>query len=173
MSGNETLFRSCGSSENLRTQFNALLADLVTRSSGDGILTTPVIAVGSGATTPGHDAFECRVNGVSYHKAAADVALTATTHDIASHATDFERTYDFSVDAAGAVIITAGAVAAVGASVRGVTPAGNLPIGKLVLVGITNTLFDATTHDIDGAQTTSATYSDDAVEAPTALALTD
>ena len=191
-----THFRSGGNSEALRTQFNAVVADVLdvrtelaalrldliavrdelllelddieALRTGSVILTTPVLAIGTvDAAELKHDAFQVRILGVTVDVPAAEVALTATTHDVAAHATNIERRYDVSVQADGAVIITAGAVAASGASTAGATPAGNISVGDFFLRTDT-TLFDAVTMDLDEAGVVASAFNSDAIEVLTA-----
>ncbi len=191
-----THFRSGGNSEALRTQFNAVIADLLdirteltalradyiagraelilelddieSLRTGSAILTTPVLAIGTVAAEElKHDAFQVRINGVTVDVPAGEVALTATTHDVAAHATNIERRYDVSVQADGTVIITAGAVAASGASAAGATPAGNISVGDFMLRTDT-TLFDAVTMALDEAGVVASAFNSDAIEVLTA-----
>ena len=171
----KTHFRSGGNSQALRLQFNAALADAETFRTGSGVLSDPDFRIGtSSAKELKHDAFEVRINGVTRFIAADEVAFAAPGDDIASHATDFERWYNFSIAQSGIVIITAGAVGVPGATSEGAVPAGNLDLGSLKLTGTTNVLWDATTHDLDeAANITASVYESTAIETPTALALTN
>ena len=93
-------------------------------------------------------------------KATAEVAFTATTHDIAADAgAAQERWYLLSIVAAGTVTITAGKAGAVGAGTFPATPSGGTPIGAVRLeIAAGATIFDATTDELDEAHITDEYY---------------
>lgn len=93
-------------------------------------------------------------------KASAEVAFTATTHDVtANGAAARERWYLFTIVADGTVTITAGVQGAVGAGTFPATPTGGTPFGALrieIAAGATD--FDATTDELDEAHITDEYY---------------
>jgi hypothetical protein len=101
--------------------------------------------------------------GASMHVTAAEVAFTATTHDIAGHATlDKEAFYLLSADSAGAVTVTKGTTATAPNAVMPATPANEIAFASvriLVELNATPAVFDATTDELDEAHLT-VTYAD-------------
>lgn len=100
--------------------------------------------------------------GVLYSKTTAEVAFTATTHDIAPHATLVqEAVYLYSLQTDGDVTVTMGTIASgSGTAQIPKTPSGEVAIGYLRLaVAAGATLFDATTDELDEAHLTD-TYVD-------------
>ncbi len=90
-------------------------------------------------------------------KTTAEVAFTATTHDIPPDAVDIqEAVYLVTLQADGTPIITMGAIAdGAGNAVIPAPPAGEAVIGYLRLaVAAGATLFDATTDELDEAHLT-------------------
>jgi hypothetical protein len=102
------------------------------------------------------------VKGVFKSKSTAEVAFTATTHDITAVSGSIqEAVYLYSLDASGTVTVTKGATATgSGNAVVPATPAGNTAIGHLRLaVAAGSTDFNATTDDLDAGHLTD-TYTD-------------
>lgn len=102
------------------------------------------------------------VAGVPKTKTTAEVAFTATTHDIPANASSVqERCFTYSLDASGTCTVTAGGIAT--GSGKGAVPdppAGESMIGYLRLaVAAGATPFNATTDDLDSAHLTD-TYVD-------------
>jgi hypothetical protein len=99
--------------------------------------------------------------GVFKSKATAEVAFTATTHDIPNNASIVqEAKYLLSLDAAGTPTLTMGAVANTGLSVLPEIPAGLTPIGYVkIQVAAGGTKFTAST-DLLSAGHLTVTYFD-------------
>lgn len=101
-------------------------------------------------------------NGVFGSKASAEVAFTATTHDIAAHATDVkEAMYLVSFSAvAGTPAITMGTISVgSGTAVLPEIPTGHTPIGAVRIAAVAGGAgFDATTTDLDTAAAVTVTY---------------
>lgn len=178
MSGNKTLFRSCGSSENLRIQFNALRADLETALRGTGLLTTPGVAVGtSSATEIKHIAFEVQHAGKRQTIAGDEINLdSGTADDIPSHATNIERTFILEVDAAGSVTVVTGALGTVGNSAMPATSGGAVRLGVIVVQApVSGAEFEADVDNLNVAQDSvdAVTFTSDAVITFTSADLTD
>lgn len=111
--------------------------------------------------------------GVLYSKTTAEVAFTATAHDIAADAlTVQEAVYLFSTVANGTITITKGTTATgAGNAAIPAVPAGGVPIGYTriaVAAGIVD--FDASSDDLDDAHLT-VTYVDLSYIAPTLTCL--
>ena len=107
------------------------------------------------------------LNGIIYTKTTAEVAFTATTHDITADASAIqERCYLMSLQADGTATITAGTVASgSGNATVPATPANETPIGYLRLaVAAGSTDFDASTDLLSAAHLTD-TYVDLSVNA--------
>lgn len=105
---------------------------------------------------------EFSVNGSALKKAAAEVAFTATTMDIAaSTAAVREACYLLCLDASGTATLTMGDIASgAGNAVVPLTPADRCPIGYVrIAVAAGSTSFDATSDDLDAAHLT-CTYVD-------------
>ena len=103
-----------------------------------------------------HGTFTKSVAGALAEVTGAEVAFTATTHDIAPDAnTPQEAIYLLSVNAAGAVAITKGATADQGSAVPPAAPAAQAVMGYVrIVVAAGATPFDATTDDLDAAHLT-------------------
>jgi hypothetical protein len=133
----------------------------------------PGLAIGTGSKTKVliANTFSFLVDGVPAQKTTAEVAFTATTHDItANAAATRERWYLFSIVAAGTVTVTAGTQGAAGAGTIPATPAGGVPIGLLkITVAAGATDFDATTDELDEAHLTDVYYDLVGVPNPTDL----
>lgn len=102
------------------------------------------------------------VKGVFYAKTTAEIAFTATTHDITAVAGSIqEAVYLYSVNAAGTVTVTKGTTATgAGNAAIPSTPAGTTAFGYLrIAVAAGATDFNATTDDLDAAHLTD-TYVD-------------
>lgn len=127
------------------------------RAQDDFTLNRPALAIGViSAAEIAHGAFTKVVAGAIAEVAAAEVAFTATTHDIAPDAqTPQEAYYTISVQAGGTVIVTKGATADEGLAVPAAVPAGEALVGYVkVVVAAGATPFDATTDDLDAAHLT-------------------
>jgi hypothetical protein len=100
--------------------------------------------------------------GIFYSKSSAEVAFTATTHDIAPNASLVqEACYLVCLDAAGTLTLHMGAIASTsGGALLPEIPAGKTPIGYVrIKVAAGATLFNASTDDLDAAHLT-VTYVD-------------
>lgn len=154
---------------NLRTQFNALRADLNTVLTGDYLISLPVLAIGSTKAQVANGAFTFAVNGIQEQKAAvaAGTAFTATTHDIADGSA---RAFTISIATGGTITITAGTAAVGTTATAPATPAGEVKMGE-VLIAASGAIFNATTDDLDAVHLT-VTYTDSAVFTRTSSDLT-
>jgi len=97
------------------------------------------------------------IDGVLYQKTTAEIAFTATTHDIAADAGSVqEAVYLYSVDSAGTVTVTKSPTATgAGNAAIPATPAGDAPLGYLRLaVAAGATDFDASSDLLDAAHLT-------------------
>lgn len=131
----------------------------------DFLLNRPGLAIGtvSAAEVKISNPFTKVVGGAIAEVAAAEVGFTATTHDITADATKVqEAIYLLSVDVAGTVSITKGATADEDAAVPPALPAGQAPVGYvLIKVAAGATDFDATTDDLDAAHLTTTFFDAD------------
>jgi len=120
------------------------------------VLNSPGLAIGSAAAKVAIGATcEFTIDGIFYSKAPAEVAFTATTHDIvAPTGITKERYYVLSITSNGTVTITAGTVALEG---YGDSPAfSSLPsdccvLGYVKLVVKAGQTFDATTTGLNNS----------------------
>ena len=94
-------------------------------------------------------------------KTTAEIAFTATTHDIAANASAAQEAwYLVSLDSAGTATITKGTTAAADSAVLPAVPSGDTAIGGVkISVAAGATPFDATSDDLDAAHLTT-TYVD-------------
>jgi len=157
----------------VRAALNLALATLEAVRSGDGLLTTANVAVGtSSATEIKHDAFEVRHNGVSQIIAADEINLdSGTADDIPSHATNIERTFILQVSPAGTVTVGTGALGTVGASAVPSTDAGSVRMGVIVVQApVSGAQFEADVDNLNTGQDSvdAVSFTSDSVEAPTA-----
>jgi hypothetical protein len=146
---------------NLRTQFNALRADLVKALSGDYLISASTLSIGSTKPQVATTAFDFAVNGMPEAKAAvaAGTAFTATTHDITGGSSN---SYLLSIATGGTITITMG-TEAVGTTpgAAAALPAGEVAIGTVTIYSAAAG-FDATTTDLDDADLT-VTYTSAAI----------
>lgn len=101
-------------------------------------------------------------NGVMLQKATAEIAFTATTHDIPANADSVqEACYLLSLNSSGTATLTMGTIATgSGNAVVPACPAGNTPIGYVrIAIAAGATPFDASTDLLDAAHITD-TYVD-------------
>jgi hypothetical protein len=155
----------------VHTVVGQLVNDVVAIQGGDALLSAPGLAIGtSSAAKVKHNAFNVRVDGNTQLIAAAEVAFTATTHDIADpDAAGREAIYVLSVNAAGTVTITKGSDAALGAAVAPATPAGEVKMGEVKVAHDGSAIFDASTDLLSAAHLTD-TYTDATLAALTSSA---
>lgn len=117
----------------------------------------PGLAIGSSSKTKVliTNTFSFLAAGVPKQKTTAEIAFTATTHDVTADAgAARERWYLLSIVAAGTVTITAGTQGAVGSGTIPATP--SFSSGGVAAVGLVRievaagaTDFDATTDELD------------------------
>jgi hypothetical protein len=177
MSKSATAFRSCGQSENVRTQFNALLADQLTMVGGTYPRTSAGLVIGTTKPRVGTVAFTYQIGGLGYAKAAvaAGTAFTDTTHDIADGK---ENTFLLSIATGGTITITMGTVGTGEGNAGAIAalPTGECAIG-LVTIYAEGAAFNANTNDLDATHLTvtykSYTYDDAFSGGRTAAALTE
>jgi hypothetical protein len=126
----------------------------------NGIFTAPGLTIGTTAATKVKIAntVNYTVSGQMYTKATAEVALTATTHDIADGS---EAYFYLTIDAAGTVTITKGteATTASGGATLDWDEAGSGTLLGAVKLVISGAAFDATSDDLSAAHVTD-TYID-------------
>lgn len=108
--------------------------DNISTALDNNVLSTPGLVIGSSANTSVKIASTTvfKVNGTVLSKTTAEVAFTATTHDIPANASSVqERVYMLSLDASGNPTITAGVISTgAGTALLPERPArGNAPIG--------------------------------------------
>lgn len=98
--------------------------------------------------------------GAIKNKTTAEVAFTATLHDIAPDAgAARERWFLLALAANGTPSITAGTAGAVGSGTYPATPSGETPIGLVrIEVAAGATLFDASSDELDAAHLTDEYY---------------
>lgn len=140
-------------------QVNMDAADASHTNDGNRALSSAGLAIGSGSKK------EIKiVNTVTYlsggvfkSKTTAEKAFTATTHDIAFHATLIkEAVYLMTLAADGTPTLTMGTIASgTGNATLPERPATGTPIGYVrIRVAAGATPFDATTDDLDSAHLT-------------------
>lgn len=146
---------------NMRTQFNALRADLIKALSGDYLISAPGLAIGSTKAQVATDAFDFAVNGMPEAKTAvaAGTAFTATTHDVTGGSSN---SFLLSIATGGTITITMG-TEAVGTTpgTAATLPTGEVALGTVVIYSAAAG-FDATTTELDAADLT-VTYTDAAI----------
>lgn len=159
---------------NLRTVINAIRDDVASLLSGTHLVTTAGLAIGSSSAAKVLTAaFQYQVDGVRAHKASAETAFTATTHDIADPDDDpREAIYVLSIAQGGTITITKGTTAAADAAVAPATPAGELKLGEVLIQHDGTAIFDASSNDLDADHLT-VTYTSEDVFAQTSFDLTD
>lgn len=125
-------------------------------------LSNPGLAIGSGSKAKVliANTVVFLIAGVFKSKTTAEIAFTATTHDIAPNASSIqEAVYLLTLNAAGTATITKGTTATgAGNAAVPAAPAGQAVIGHVrVAVAAGATLFDASSDNLDAAHLT-ATY---------------
>lgn len=137
----------------LMDQFDYLASGIKNRFIGN-----PTLAIGTVSKKEIKFSTAVYLNdGVFYSLTGAEVAFTATTHDITANATSVqEAVYLLSVDSAGTVTVTMGDVSTgAGTALIPEVPSGDTPMGYLRLaVAAGSTDFNATTDDLDAAHLT-------------------
>lgn len=133
------------------SRLNKIMATLLNMS-----LSSAGLAIGSGSKKAVKIANTVTYlnDGVFCSKTTAEVAFTATTHDIAAHATNIkEACYLISLIADGTPTITMGDIAVgEGNATVPAVPSGKTPIGYVrIHVHAGATPFDATSDDLDAA----------------------
>ena len=98
------------------------------------------------------------ITGLFYSKTTAEVAFTATTHDIAANASTVQEAYYvLTLNSSGTPTITKGATANTGAGLLPTPPANEAVIGYVrIRVAAGATSFDASTDELDEAHLTVA-----------------
>jgi hypothetical protein len=152
---NATQFRSCGNSENLRTQFNALLADVRLSLNGTFVVDDDGanLAIGGTVQNVYTGAFKYQIRGPRYVKnaVAAGTAFTATTDDVSDGSC---RAFLLSIGTTGTITITPG-TEAVGTEPGALPtcPVNDCPIG-LVTIAADGAIFNATTDSLAASHLT-------------------
>lgn len=139
--------------QDLMTMFDAVNTSLQNRA-----LTSAGLAIGTSSTSAVKvvNTVTYLSGGVFKSKSSAEVAFTATTHDIPANGTKAqEAKYLVCVDGSGTLSLTMGAIADSGASVLPEIPTGLTPIGYVkVSVAAGSTPFDASTDALSAAHLT-------------------
>jgi hypothetical protein len=150
-----------------------LRAALVACLTGAGLISTPTLAIGTSSKKDvKFSSFNFRALGFQEAKTGAEVAFTATTHDIADpDALPREAIFVLSIAQGGTVTITKGSDALAGAAVAPATPANECKMGEVLIQHNGTAVFDATTDDLDAAHLT-VTYTDEPLLGADVLALT-
>lgn len=156
--------------QSLITLANELRAQLVLWQNV--VLTPPGLAIGSSSkkAVKVANAVNYLESGTPKLKAGAEVAFTATTHDIAVHATLVqERVFLVTISGSGVYTLTAGTIATgAGVAVAPAIPTGHHKLGTVRIAVAGGVVpFDATTDDLDAVHLT-VTYTD-ATEPPAAV----
>jgi hypothetical protein len=138
--------------------------------NGNILVKAPTLAIGTDKTKIAHGEYIIQVDGFRTRIAAGEVAFTATTHDVADpDASGREITYLLSMTTGGSTpTITAGTIAALGASAAPATPAGHVVLGTVKVAHDGTAIFDATTDELDEAHLTD-TYTPATAYGETAL----
>lgn len=168
-----TQFTSCGQSDNLRMHYNLLRAALVACLTGAGLISAPTLAEGTSSKKELKHA-TCNFRALGFQEAltGAEVAFTATTHDVLDpDALARGAIFVASVAQGGTVTITKGADALAGAEVAPDTPANECKLGEVLIQHNGTAIFNATTDDLDAAHLT-VVYTDAALLGADVLALT-
>jgi hypothetical protein len=117
----------------------------------DLVLSSAALAIGSSSKAKVKivNTFYYMIDGVMYSKTTAEIAFTATTHDVANGK---YAVFVLSVDSAGTVTITKSADAASLATVVFPTvPASEVVIGFVIINPTGTGAFDASTTELDDA----------------------
>jgi hypothetical protein len=143
---------SLDTTNTLATELKDIVDSIYTNNSGTAVKTSPTLAGGT-TVTLGSAAFQYAINGVSYYKAAANTAFTATDHDVATGSK--WASYRISVGTSGTITITisaandydteALAIAAVPA-----VPSGECDMGYITIQSTSGAIWDATTDALTG-----------------------
>lgn len=122
------------------------------------VYTAPGLAIGSAAKAKIliANTINYSVDGLMYTKATAEVAFTATTHDLAD---GYEAYYYLTINAAGTVTVTMGteALSTVGATLDWSEAGAGTIIGA-VHIATSGAAFDAGTTELDAATVTDTYY---------------
>lgn len=131
--------------EELRGLVNRLVAQVCLMMPGV-VLSAPAVKAGTSAATAWRsEAFTFAARGKVEAKAAAETALTATTHDTAASK---EAWYVLSVAAGGTLTITKGADQTIGTKVLPTVPDNQVAVGYMQIVTGSGGIFDASTDDL-------------------------
>jgi hypothetical protein len=134
------------SSEDIRNALEKLQINAV-----DHLLSSAALAIGSSSKAKVKivNTFYYIIDGVLYSKTSAEVAFTATSHDVAE---DKFAAFVLSIDAAGTVTITKSADAATLAEiVLPAVPADEVVVGMVIINPTGTGAFDASTTELDDA----------------------
>lgn len=169
-----TAYTSCGQSDNLRLHYNKLRAAVVALCTGAGLITTPVLAEGTSSKKElKHSTFNVRALGVVEAVTGAEVAFTATGHDILDpDAQARGALYVISVAQGGTVTITKGDDALAGQEVAPDLPANEAKMGEVLIQHNGTAIFNAVSDDLDAAHLT-VVYTDWPLLGADVLALTN
>jgi hypothetical protein len=131
--------------EELRAAVNNLVLHASVSMPGC-LLSAPSVKTGTtSAKAWRSEAFTFAARGKKESKAAAETALTATTHDVAASK---EAWYVLSIAAGGALTITKAADQTIGTKVLPTVPDNEVPVGYLQVITGAGGIFDATTDDL-------------------------
>ena len=173
----------------VRTDLAALYANtdaVDTALKGDSIINAPTLSIGSTAENVATTAFQYRIDGVTYTKAAvtAGTALTAATINTGTAVGTYYGGFVLQINAAGTISslpsgtdqVHATAAAALTAAQAVTATAGNVIIGYFVVTANADSAWTAGTDDLTPASdcvTVSYTSASDlSVTAATSITLT-
>ena len=146
---------------NRQSDFDTLAAALNTLQDRlqNMVYTAPGLTIGSSAKAKIKIAntINYSVDGIMYTKATAEIAFTATTHDLA----DGEEAYYYlTINASGTVTVTMGteATTASGGATLDWSEAGSGTIIGAVHIATSGAAFDASTTELDAATVTDTYY---------------
>ena len=148
----ETMFKSGGNSENMRTTFNALRSFITSALTANYVRTDPTLAIGTSSTSEVKaSAFTFNIIGMPYAHAGAETAFTATTHDIAD---GYTRIFIAEVPATGTIILTPGtAVLNASAAAAPAITAAHAKLGE-IKISASGAIFNATTDALSDSHLT-------------------
>jgi hypothetical protein len=134
------------SSEDIRNALEKLQINAV-----DSVLSSAALAIGSSSKAKVKivNTFYYIIDGVLYSKTSAEVAFTATSHDVAA---DKFAVFVLSIDAAGTVTMTKSADAdSLAEIVLPAVPADEVVVGMVIINPTGTGNFDASTTELDDA----------------------
>lgn len=147
---------SLDTTNTLATELKDIADALVTNDSASyTVKSSPGLKIGT-TVTLGSVAFKYVINGVSYYKAAANTAFTASDHDVATGSK--WGVYRVSIGTTGTITITAGAnnvtpgynMEALAIAAVPDVPSGECDMGYITVQSTSGAIWDATTDALTG-----------------------